>query len=210
MPRDASVTRERLLVAAEELFATHGIYQAATRDITAAAGQRNTSALTYHFGSRSGVLAALLAHHGDPIDTLRGESLCEPIDNMPTRALIGALLVPYASALTTARGRNYLRIVVQLSGQFPGWRNEHELNPPHLRRILGQLEARVDATPAIAGERIVNMVMLMTAAFAERARLLAEDQPLALAADEFVANLADQMVAGLEAATGPPFPVLGG
>jgi len=205
MPRDASVTRERLVVAAEELFASRGIHQAATRDITAAAGQRNTSALTYHFGSRAGVLAALLAHHGDPIDTLRGNALREPIATASTRELVGALLVPYATALATARGRNYLRIVVQLSSQFPGWRSEHALNPPHLRRILGELESRVRSSPAIAAERIVNMVMLMTAAYAERARLLTEGDQLALDANEFVANLADQIVGGLEASTGPQF-----
>ena len=54
MPRDATATNERLLREAERLFARRGLYQVTVREITEAAGQRNVSALNYHFGSREG------------------------------------------------------------------------------------------------------------------------------------------------------------
>jgi len=75
MARDGTETRARLLAEAESQFAEVGIWQAAMGDIVRAAGQRNASALTYHFGSREGVLDAILAEHGNPIDAHRGEML---------------------------------------------------------------------------------------------------------------------------------------
>lgn len=73
MACDGSETRARLLVEAERLFAEVGVLQAATGDIVRAAGQRNASALTYHFGSgkghfgsRQGVLDAILADTATP------------------------------------------------------------------------------------------------------------------------------------------------
>ncbi|TDC74289.1 TetR family transcriptional regulator, partial [Actinomadura sp. 7K507] len=60
MPKDASATRERLQRAGARLFAAHGIDAARTRDIVALAGQGNDSAITYHFGSRTGLLEAIL------------------------------------------------------------------------------------------------------------------------------------------------------
>ena len=56
MPRDASDTRARLLAEAERLFAIRGVHETTTREITEAAGQRNVSAVTYHFGSRDALL----------------------------------------------------------------------------------------------------------------------------------------------------------
>ena len=68
MPRDATETRNRLRREAERLFARRGVYEATLREITEAAGQRNVSALNYHFGSREGIVQAILEYHGDPLD----------------------------------------------------------------------------------------------------------------------------------------------
>lgn len=203
MPRDASDTRARLLREAERVFARRGVYQATVREIVEAAGQRNVSALNYHFGSREGVLWAIIRNHGDPLDTERGAMLVEPIRSMPTRDLVGALLVPLARQLRTAEGRDYLRIVAQLTHRFPAWRNP-EGNPPHLRSILGELEARAGDQPAIQRERVVNAIMLMTAAMAERASAVEDGSLLELDEPRFLSNLADMIVAGIEASRGAP------
>ena len=63
-----STTRERLLDEAERLFARSSIPGVTTRQIVEAAQQRNTSAVTYHFGSRGGLLLELLARRGGPVD----------------------------------------------------------------------------------------------------------------------------------------------
>jgi AcrR family transcriptional regulator len=58
--------RLRLLAAAEELFATRGL-KVPNREIVAAAGQHNRSAITYHFGSRAGLIAAVCERHETPV-----------------------------------------------------------------------------------------------------------------------------------------------
>jgi AcrR family transcriptional regulator len=202
LPRDASDTRERLLREAERLFASRGVHQATSREITEAAGQRNVSALTYHFGSRDAVLWAILDRHNQPVDAIRGSLLDESVEDMPTRDLVGALLVAYATRLTTEEGRDYLRIVAQLTDLFGTWR-EGPLSPPNLRRILAALEDRVPGRPAIRRDRVVDVVMLITAAFAERARLLSAGTIAELDEAAFLASLADVLVAAVEAPVGP-------
>src|SRR5439155_11148213 len=109
MPRDSTATKGRLLREAERLFARRGLYQVTVREITEAAEQRNVSALNYHFGSREGLLDAILARHGDPTDVARGEMLATVGRNAPSRDLVAALLVPYAAHLSRPDGRDYLR-----------------------------------------------------------------------------------------------------
>src|ERR1700694_3801452 len=133
MPRDATETRSRLLREAERLFARHGVYQATLREITEAADQRNVSALNYHFGSREGIVRAILERHGDPLDAERGRRLVEPVDEMPTPALVAALLVPPAAQPDRPAGAYYLRIGAQPSPRFPAWPVDDPLSPPHLR-----------------------------------------------------------------------------
>jgi len=204
VPRDATETRSRLLREAERLFATRGVYRTTTREILDAAGQRNVSALSYHFGSRAGVLREILLRHGDPLDEERGELLASAGAGAGTRDLVAALLVPLAGRLATPEGRDYLRIVAQLTEEFPDWRIETELTPPNLRRILGRLEATpVAVAPEVARERIVLVIMLMTSAMAERARAIDTDGAAPELADAaFVGNLTDVIVAALEAPSG--------
>lgn len=61
MTKPELATDERLLLTAERLFAQHGIDAVSTRQIAAAAGQRNVSALHYYFGSKDSLVDALLA-----------------------------------------------------------------------------------------------------------------------------------------------------
>lgn len=50
-----------ILDVAEQLFAQRGIQAVSFRDLVTASGQRNVSAVAYHFGSREGLLGAMLA-----------------------------------------------------------------------------------------------------------------------------------------------------
>jgi TetR/AcrR family transcriptional regulator, regulator of cefoperazone and chloramphenicol sensitivity len=199
MPRDATATRARLVREAERLFARQGVYQATLREITEAAGQRNVSALNYHFGSREGIVREILQRHGDPLDVERGRLVAEPIDEMGTDALVTALLVPLAGVLGREDGRDYLRIVAQLTDRFPAWRVDDPLSTPHLRRILTELESRAGGvSAAVRRERVVNVIMLMMAAMAERARILDRGRSPGLDDAAFVDNLTDMIVGALE------------
>jgi AcrR family transcriptional regulator len=211
VPRDSTATKERLRREAERLFARRGLYRVTLREITDAAEQRNVSAVSYHFGSREGLLAAILARHGDPTDAARGELRARLADPAPTRDLVASLVVPYTANLATPDGRDYVRIVAQLAEGFLDWRRPAAGTGPHLRAILGELEERGPALPAeVRRERVIELIMLMTSATAQRARLVESRRPVELADDGFVTNLADVLVGVLEApALGPLTSVFG-
>ena len=196
-----SATRERLLDVAEHLFARSGYQGVTTREIIEAAQQRNASAVTYHFGSRQGLLLAILARRGGPIDAERGHLRSRAGENPATRELVAALIVPYASRLHTPEGRSYLRIVAQMRGRFAAWRVESDASTTvHLAAILDEIEQRQDGPPAIGRERVLGLIILLSGAVAERARRIdptarSEADPHDLDHDRFVDNLIDMCTA---------------
>ena len=63
-------TRDRILDAAEHLFAEHGFAGTSLRSITQEAGV-NLAAVNYHFGSKEALLTAVLARRIEPINRER-------------------------------------------------------------------------------------------------------------------------------------------
>ncbi|HEX8802896.1 MAG TPA: TetR family transcriptional regulator [Acidimicrobiales bacterium] len=56
-------TRDRILDTAERLWGERGVEGVSLREIRIGAGQRNSSALQFHFGGRDGLLQALAERH---------------------------------------------------------------------------------------------------------------------------------------------------
>ncbi|MEM1111573.1 MAG: TetR family transcriptional regulator [Pseudomonadota bacterium] len=66
----ADLARQKLILAAIELFAEHGVDSVSLRTINRQAGQKNNSALHYHFGSKIGLIKAVdefIQRHFDEI-----------------------------------------------------------------------------------------------------------------------------------------------
>jgi AcrR family transcriptional regulator len=92
--------RLRLLAAAERLFATRGL-GVPNREIVAAAGQHNRSAITYHFASRAGLIDAVRERHEIPIVQHRQYLVARlpgPEDRT-TRQLVEAYVQPLAAEM---------------------------------------------------------------------------------------------------------------
>ncbi len=116
--------REAILAAALKLFGARGFDGVSTAEILAAAGQRNQTALQYHFGSREGLYAALLRQYLQPIDDarlaiLRPRGAKSPAPSLETclRALIEPLLDEVAKG---DPGLAYLRFLRQFTAR-PGF-----------------------------------------------------------------------------------------
>src|SRR5579862_8907223 len=62
MPIVAPSTKEQIVRAAERLFAQHGIDGVSLRQIGAAAGNSNNSAVQYHFGSKDALVEAIFGY----------------------------------------------------------------------------------------------------------------------------------------------------
>ncbi len=191
MPRNSTDTKTRLLDHAEKMFAEDGVYAVTNRQITEAAGQKNESALNYHFGTRNELIIALLSRRGKELDDARSERLAQIGDNPTTRELVHLLVEVYANCLHTENGCHYLRIVDQLRGWMTDWEfiasfeddNVHE----HLRYILEILQKETDA------QRVLAMIMLMTAMTATRAQQVSVGRKLPNTHDEYVETLTDML-----------------
>jgi AcrR family transcriptional regulator len=116
MAPNAESTRHQLIDAAEALFAARGIDSVSLREINAAAGQRNCTALQYHFTNRIGLLTAVLQRHQVAVEDARHALLdaYETRGRDEPRALAGALVRPSAATLADASGRAYLQIHAQI------------------------------------------------------------------------------------------------
>ena len=191
MPRNSTDTKTRLLDHAEKMFAEDGVYAVTNRQITEAAGQKNESALNYHFGTRNELIIALLTRRGKELDDARSERLAQIGDNPTTRELVHLLVEVYANCLHTENGCHYLRSVDQLRGWMTDWEfiasfeddNVHE----HLRYILEILQKETDA------QRVLAMIMLMTAMTATRAQQVSVGRKLPNTHDEYVETLTDML-----------------
>jgi AcrR family transcriptional regulator len=112
---ESATTADELLEAAERMFAEEGVENVALTQIVAATGQKNRSALHYHFGSRGGVLAAVMDRRLAVINDRRVALLdALPADASVTdvvRADIAALVL---TAAQEPWGGAYVSILAQV------------------------------------------------------------------------------------------------
>lgn len=170
-------TKERLLAAGEKLFARHGVHRVTVRELNELAGQRNASALHYHFGSRDGLLRAIVERHQEVVDADRGRRL-DSLTDPTVHDLVALVLAPLAEQLRSPSGRDYLRIVPQLL-------DVDGLAPPALARTMALLGERLGLPPELRSVRLRSMLLAAFTLLADRA---GSRRPV-LGHDAFVANL---------------------
>ena len=104
--KDTLSTRRQMIDAAETLFAEKGIDNVSLVDISRAAGQKNRSALQYHFGDKAGLINAVLDKHSADIAVTRGEMLdaLELSVEFTVRDAVRALVIPVAEQLENREG----------------------------------------------------------------------------------------------------------
>ncbi|MGO9935298.1 MAG: TetR/AcrR family transcriptional regulator, partial [Steroidobacteraceae bacterium] len=76
MSRPKRTTKDKLMDAAEKLFARRGFHGASLRDITAAAGV-DLALVNYHFGSKYGLLGAVMERRGGILNEERLQRLAQ-------------------------------------------------------------------------------------------------------------------------------------
>jgi AcrR family transcriptional regulator len=118
-----SKTRERILDTAEELFADQGISGTSLRALTRAADV-NLAAVHYHFGSKEGLLDAVVERRGGPINRQRIDAL-DQLEAVDAPATVEAILEAFLMA---------------------GVEQYREM--PEMTQRLSRLVARIDAQPA--------------------------------------------------------------
>lgn len=169
-------TRDRILAAAEELFARTGVARTSLRAITALA-RVNLAAVNYHFGSKDGLVEAVYRRRLEPLNGARLRNLdrveAEFGGRPPLEAVLEAFMSPVAElARDPAQGGpTVMRLLGQThaeaEAQFRGW------FASDYRRVLERYQAALcKALPDIAAEdirwRLHFLVGALTYPVAER------------------------------------------
>ncbi|MCW2795945.1 TetR family transcriptional regulator [Nocardioides sp.] len=208
MTVSANDTRQRLIDAATRAFADHGVIGASLLEITRQAGQRNRGAVHYHFGSREGMLVAVLEQQADFLSVREGELLdraqARPDDDL--NSVIEAIVRPTVELAETGwRGRCYLVIVGDVVEQDQSKLADEV--PEALRRTGGYevyalLAERMPPMPEeLRNERMALATSFILHSVADRARATEhpETSRAQLETEPFIQNLI-AMVAGMVAA----------
>jgi AcrR family transcriptional regulator len=148
--RDTQATRKRIIDAAETLFAERGVASTSLLEIARAAGQKNRSALQYHFTNKEGLLEAVLDKHASRISMARAEMLddLEKRDEYGLQELIEALVLPMAQQLDNKDGgRSFLKIHSQLltTESYNDLRQRRDRRDEQTRRLLDMLAPFTDS-----------------------------------------------------------------
>jgi AcrR family transcriptional regulator len=122
-------TRQRILLAAAQVFAENGYARATTRALAAAAGV-NEVTLFRHFGNKQNLFAAVIEQFGGPAVTtaLEGHLTGDCVQDLRT---IGAHLLD----LLLERG-DAMRLMLCEASHFPEVQEVMVQNPRQIRRML--------------------------------------------------------------------------
>lgn len=202
---ESTTTRDRLLLAAEDLFATRGIDAPSLAEITQAAGSANTGAVHYHFGGREELLAAIVDEHRTALDARR-EVLLDELEasgEVTPAGLVRCLIGPMVDLLDTERGRAYLSIAAQRALR-------PKQAPPTPRPVVARLlrlEGRAGGRAPVAALLADLGFLTATSALARRARLEAVDgRDAGIGRDAFATQLLDAITRIVAVPTGEDHP----
>lgn len=161
-----------LILAAERLFAEQGIDAVPLRHINQAANQKNMSAAHYHFGSRDGLVTAVLMYRLPDLDRRRGLLLNEDAGRKEICFYLSAFICPLVQELMPRPEGNYF---VRFMQQYERWRGDYalvrQITPEsvaiynHLERLIGYLPAPVRR---VRIGYLINMIHSVLATAEER------------------------------------------
>jgi AcrR family transcriptional regulator len=202
----ARSTRAALLEEGALLFARQGVDGVTARELHAAVGARNESALHYHFGGRDGLVAAILTAHLAVIEERRGLLVARLESEGRTgdvRELVGALARPMADDLATPLGRAHLRLVARLDRPSLAYERPFRVtSSPAGTAVVGWLADALSGLPQrLRVERLAALRIQLIGLFASRAELVDDGGGRPASHRVFLENLIDTLVAGL---TAPP------
>jgi AcrR family transcriptional regulator len=197
-------TRLALMRAAEQLFAQQGVDRVSLREIAIAAGQRNVSAATYHFGSKRELIEAILERHSLAMQAswapLLEQDAQEPVS---LQTLLEAIVRPLAGKIDEPDGgRAYLELCAELgtSRSFPlmGMRIANTAEAQDITRRIA--ERGPEVPPMVRVVRSSRLAGLIYGSLADYLRLL--NNGVDIPRNVFISDLVNTLVGAVLAS--PP------
>jgi AcrR family transcriptional regulator len=168
-------TKERILDAAERLFARHGIGATSLRSIIAEAGV-NLAAVHYHFGSKEALVSAVVHRCIDPLNQERLARLDrlekEAGARRPSVEKVAEAFVAPVLKLRDDpnHGEDFARLMGRLFGE-PEYGIEHMI-PEHFSELRDRFVAAIQkALPKLSREEIMWRMLFAIGAMAHLLRL---------------------------------------
>lgn len=189
-----------LIYAAERLFAENGIAGVSLRQINQAANQKNISAAHYHFGSREGLIEAVLEHRVLDLDERRQAFLEKAAGTSDLRQCVEALVITLADELSPRPEGNYYLQFVQQYERYKGAQAYARAHSPAGVEIYRRIERAIGYLPQpVRKLRLRYLVNIMHGVLATAERELGagtldrDDVPL------IASDLIDMVTAALSA-----------
>lgn len=190
--------RERLIRAGERLFSDQGIDRVRIRDLNTAAEVRNDSAVHYYFGSRDGLLEAILRRHMADVSA-RVEHCVGllRVERQPSRAAlrdaIAALAIPLGEKLLDERGRRFVQIMAEVYDRRGGL-SEAQYAPVSAT-AMSLIRRSMSGVPGMSAElreeRIRLAINFVVSGMGARARTHESDNDSVFDLDTFLVNLVE-------------------
>jgi AcrR family transcriptional regulator len=201
-------TRDMLVLAAERLFAERGIDAVSLREINLAAGQRNKSAVHYHFGGKPELVEAIFARGTKAVDAARHERMdaLESRNEPPKlRDLVAILVQPLAEQIDGGPGgSHFVRFLGRIEGD-PAWtllRFRGKFGDDGVQRVFAKIFELLDSLPrTILTQRLRDAISFYVRSLGDREHRIVlgkssgRELPLAV----FVSSLIDS-ISGMLAA----------
>ncbi|MEV1172331.1 TetR family transcriptional regulator [Nonomuraea sp. NPDC049784] len=198
-PERGSATRELILSTAERLFAEHGVHAVSNRQISEAAGQGNSAAVGYHFGTKADLVRAIARKHADEMEQLRVWMVADVAGSTDVRDWVACLVRPFTRHLEAQGSPTwYARFRAQVMADPALYQItvEESLPSPSLRLLVDGLSRCLSDLPVtVREERWAMARHLIVHMCVERERALAEGtSTLQSSWDDLATSLIDAIV----------------
>jgi len=171
----ANSTQEAILVAAERLFAEHGVFAVSNRQVSEAAGQGNNAAVGYHFGTKADLVRAIEHKHRGPVEQLREQMVAALPASAQMRDWVACLVRPLTDHLAVLGNPTwYARFAAQAMTD-PAYQNiivKDALSSPSLVQVIDGINSCLPDLPVdVRFERniMARNLLMHTCADLERA-----------------------------------------
>ena len=196
-----------MIEVAEKLIGERGLDSVSMRDVAAAAGQRNNSAVQYHFGSRDGLIMQILRRRLAALDAERQRRLAE-LDELGLGTDLSALVqVLYGPIVDLLRAQpeatHYARFLQRVGPVMGPGVPEADLRTATDDVVVRLIDAMSHLPRRVAFERIDLATQMFTGALAVyEDRRDARNTVVNSRFEDVVAHLYDMIEAALRAGVG--------
>ncbi|MFG1925307.1 TetR/AcrR family transcriptional regulator [Cryptosporangium sp. NPDC048952] len=190
--RRSEATRDAILSTAERLFAERGLNNVSNRQVSEAAGQGNNAAVSYHFGTKTDLVRAIIRRSNGPISERRQALVERVAGSVAPRDWISCWVLPVVDYFEEIGAPTWhARFGAQVDAE-PAFREivvQEALTDPALDVILEGLNRCLPPLPAdvrIARNYMTRQLIVSTLAECERVLAEGRDTPWPRAANTLI------------------------